>query len=217
MSIHWRNGCRDLLLRALTALEMPLPGIKMAEFGNQRVKFEPESGARRLQAAKPFFEFFGVRHVSFDTNGRSGALAWDLAQPIDPVQLRQRCGIGLGEFDLVTNFGTSEHVETNQQQVFWNADALCRTGGLMVHAVPRLDSCRKHGVWKYSAEWFRELAERQHYRIVHLAEWDKTEHWGAHRIAPGTELYVMAILRKTWNPQPEFFPAVWHRDPWRQR
>ena len=51
----------------------------------------------------------GVQHTSFDLNAKHGALPVDLAQPIgDPRWL--------GVFDIVTNSGTSEHVEPLEAQ-----------------------------------------------------------------------------------------------------
>lgn len=199
MAIHWRNGCRDLLIRAFDLYGQRLNGLKMAEFGNQKLKFDPNSGARRLQQAKPYFEFLGIRHVSFDLNNRSGALPWDLGKPLDPQALREASGIGMGEFDIVTNFGTSEHVVEGQEQCFTTAHELLRYGGLAVHAVPRVGTCSGHGAWKYTADWYREHAERFGYRTEYLVEWDKTEHWGEDRIKPGTQVYVLAILRKQWQ------------------
>jgi SAM-dependent methyltransferase len=215
LAIHWKNGGRDLLVRAFDVYGQRLNGLKMAEFGNQKLKFDPGMGARRLQQVKPFLEFFGVRHTSFDTNGRSGALAWDLAEPIDSKRLADEAGIACGEYDIVTNFGTSEHVEAEQITVFENAHRLCRLGGLMVHAVPRAGTCKRHGVWKYTAAWFQDLANANGYAVEYLTEWDKREHW-PEKLEVGQEIYVLAIFRKVAYPEPDF-REVWPGDPARER
>ena len=215
MAIHWKNGGRDLLVRTFDVYGQRLNGLKMAEFGNQKLKFDPGNGARRLQQVKPFLEFFGVRHVSFDTNGRSGALAWDLSQPIDNDQLYAATGIGCYEFDIVTNFGTSEHVERDQITVFENAHRLTRIGGLMIHLVPRAGTCRRHGVWKYTAAWFEKLAKANDYAVEYLTEWDKFEHW-PEKLALEKEIYVAAIFRKVAYPEPDF-REVWPGDPIREK
>lgn len=215
MAIHHKNGCRDLLVRALDISGQRLNGLKMAEFGNQKVKFEPGEGARRLQLAKPYLEFFGVHHVSFDTNGRGNSIYQDLSRPIDNAALRAATGIGCGEFDIVTNFGTSEHVEHETQvQVFRNAHDLCRFGGLMVHAVPRAGTCKGHGAWKYTADWFERLARGLNYEIEHLTEWDKSVHW-PEKLDAGDELYVFVILRKTVKA-PRRFAEGWPGEPVRE-
>lgn len=199
MAIHYKNGCRDLLVKALDIYGGRIVGLKMAEFGNQRLKFDPGMGASRLQNAKAYFEWIGIRHVSFDTNGRGCCYVQDLSRPIRNRKLQRQTGLCLGEFDICTNFGTSEHVEApSQQQVFQNAHDLTRYGGLMVHAVPRAGACRGHGVWKYTADWFLNLAALNRYRVEHMEEWDKSQHW-PEKLTPGAELYVFAILRKQWD------------------
>lgn len=221
MSIHWRNSGRHLLIRAFEFYGRPLSQMKMIEFGNQRLKFDPGTGARRLQTAKEYFAFLGIRHVALDLNGRNRAIPVDLGQPLDWAMIRdhEHGGIGANEADLVTNFGTSEHVTRDQFQVFANAHDACRFGGLMLHLVPAADSCRQHGYWKYTADWFEDLAHRAMYEILHLDEWDKTEHWGQERIPAGTEYYVRAIFRKRRNPAlgRRFDASCWPGQPVRQR
>ena len=68
----------------------PLVGASMLELGN-KVKGD--------LVYKKLFESLGFRHVSVDMNGKDGALPKDLRQPLK-----------LGTFDMVTNFGTTEHV-----------------------------------------------------------------------------------------------------------
>ena len=219
MAIHYKNGCRDLLVRAFDIYGQRLNGLKMAEFGNQKLKFEPNMGAKRLQQVKPYLEFFGVRHVSFDTNNRSGALPWDLSVPIDSERLYDSTGIALGEFDIVTNFGTSEHVDApSQLPVFRNAHHLCRFGGLMIHSVPRAGTCEGHGCWKYTGDWFEQLAELQGYRVEYLSEWDKSEHW-REKLDVGDEIYVNAIFCKmaTTNGRARSFRNGWPGEPVRER
>src|ERR1041384_5416258 len=83
-------------------LFLPLDGVtSMLELGNK------VTGAGLVY--KSVFEAMGIRHVSVDWNGKDGALPLDLRQPLN-----------LGRFDMVTNFGTSEHVEDNQKAVWRN-------------------------------------------------------------------------------------------------
>lgn len=208
MSIHARNGCRDLLLDAFgwfTSEGRILRGLHMVEFGNQRLKFDPESGARRLQSAKPFMEFLGFRHTSLDLNGQDGALPYDLGKVVDLD--RFFADSGAGRADIVTNFGTLEHVDSGpdcQRNAFFNAHNLCAPDGLMVHAVPAAGTCRRHGAWKYTREWFAELAMRNGYHVVKLEAWDKSNGW-PDRMQPGEQVYILAILRR----RNRLFSDVW--------
>lgn len=187
MSIHHKNACRDLLNEALRLSGKPMPVLSIAEYGNQKIKTYDTPSMRRMQSAKSILQFFGVRHVSFDTNGRDDCVVQDLGVPINDRTL-------LGTFDMVTNFGTSEHVRNGQYWAFRNAHELIRPGGLMVHAVPRTGTCRRHGAWHYTADWFSWLADAQGYERLKLIEWDKSESWPDKE--PGSEIYVLAILRR---------------------
>lgn len=115
-----------------------------------------ELGAKRNErgAYKPFFESCGFRHVSIDLNG-TGDLQLNLTQPIDVK------AIG-GPFDVVTNYGTTEHVE--EQEPCWrNVHALVKVGGYLISATP-LD-WPKHGRWYPSEQWYREFCELNGYEL----------------------------------------------------
>ena len=117
-----------------------------------------ELGAKQAEKYKRHFEYLGWNHVSIDLNGTGGALPLDLQQPIDVA------AIG-GPFDVVTNFGTSEHV--NEQEPCWrNIHALLRTGGTLVSCTP-LD-WPKHGRWYPSEEWYRQFLDLNGYELSDL-------------------------------------------------
>ena len=73
---------------------------RILELGNQTQYFGPGYG----RAAKLWFQENKYEHVSIDLNGQDGALVFDLCTPLSPEML------ALGQFDAVTDFGTSEHV-----------------------------------------------------------------------------------------------------------
>lgn len=195
MAITAWGGTRDLVLSAIEAVGRPLSQISVAEFGNQKIKANPDSGMRRMQSAKGLFEWWGARHVSIDLNGRDGAIVHDLGTliPADSPILAQ------GQFDMVTNCGTSEHVVEGQVNVFHNAHNLCKRGGVMAHGIPYEDSppCFGHGSWKYSIEWFQKLAADNQYEILKLYKADMHEGLPS-RNPPGT-WYCFALLRKPYR------------------
>jgi hypothetical protein len=84
-----------------------LAGLRMLELGDQTI------GADSIPdtTGKTYFENRGVQHTSFDLNAKHGALPVDLAQLIDDPQW-------LDAFDIVTNSGTSEHVEPLEAQYY---------------------------------------------------------------------------------------------------
>ena len=108
-----------------------------------------ELGCKGFGRTKAAFERHGWRHTSIDLNGLGGALALDLTVPIDVKSIE-------GPFDVVTNFGTSEHVE-GQLECWRNIYRLCKTGGYIVCCTPW--NWPKHGKYYPSDEWYRQFGE----------------------------------------------------------
>jgi SAM-dependent methyltransferase len=142
----------------LGGIRPPYNGFTMCELGNQIMKYDDISLAPYIRAncgimnerlprtAKDFFIDIGFKHTSIDKNGKDGALPLDLCKPV-PSELR-------GKFDVVTNFGTTEHV-TNQAQVFANIYGLLRKEGVVVHIVPIKDGkLKNHGIYQYATDFF---------------------------------------------------------------
>ena len=67
------------------------------------------------------------------------------------------------KFDVVTNFGTTEHV-FNQATAFEFVHRACTVGGVMVHSVPMANP--SHGLFNYTPLFFRELQRANHYQAV---------------------------------------------------
>src|SRR5688572_9412418 len=123
-------------------------GLTMCELGNQQMR---DAGNR---SAKRYFQTLGVDHLSIDTNEKDGALAYDLGAELP----------SLGEFDIVTNYGTSEHIP-DQYQVFRNIHELTRVGGMMVHCIPYFPDWPDHGLHGYSKDFLWRLAQANEYRV----------------------------------------------------
>jgi len=117
----------------------------MFEFGNQKMRcYEVKWDI----PAKEYFQSLGIEHVSLDLNGKDGALKRNILDPVDD----------LGEFDVVTNFGSSEHIDPESQpKVFEHLHQLCKTGGYMIHHVPEVGSWKGHGKYYYTVDFFRHL------------------------------------------------------------
>lgn len=93
---------------------------------------------------------------AIDLNGTATAWRHDLNLPLPVTET----------FDVVTNFGTSEHV-FDQAQLFRSIHALTRPGGLMLHAVPHQGG-PDHGFYNYHPTFFHDLAAANGYRLVML-------------------------------------------------
>ena len=129
-------------------------GMKMCELGNQKLR------KNKFKTGKEYFESKNIIHTSIDINGLDGALPIDLSEPIPYPKL-------LHKFDIVTNLGTSEHVE-DQYWCFWNIHNLCNIGGIMLHIVPRPKYWRNHGYYKYEFEFFEELSKHNGYKLIEV-------------------------------------------------
>jgi len=103
---------------------------------------------------------------------------------------------GSGNADVVTNFGTSEHV-ANQMAIMRFAHELTQDDGVMLHIVP-CSWGRDHGYFNYHPEFFRDLALANEYEVLSLLIVplvDIQERTGKLRLA------VDARVRSTVRPQ----------------
>lgn len=71
-----------------------------------------------------------------------------------------------GRFNLVTNYGTTEHL-INQANAFKAVHDFTAPGGLMIHDLPYL-GYPQHGFFSYTSLFFQRLAEFNHYEIATL-------------------------------------------------
>lgn len=119
----------------------PIIGTTMLELGN---KFNTTV----KRSYKDYLVTLGIDHTSIDWNGLDGALKLDLREP-----LWDR----FAPFDIVTNFGTTEHV-SNQQAVWQNVHNLIKVGGYLISQTPYEGSWKNHGEWYPKETFFEQLA-----------------------------------------------------------
>lgn len=124
---------------------------RMLELGNKK---NSQSGI----TYKAWFESLGFEHVSVDWNGLDGALKKDLQKPIK-----------LGLFDVVSNVGTTEHVE-DQEAVWRNIHESLEVGGYLISITPKGDGKNwpHHGFWYPKHSFFKDFAESNGYEVVSL-------------------------------------------------
>ncbi len=146
------------------AYYMPLVGgwngSRMMELGAQQLMLHDEFPGD--PPAKPWFEGRGVLHTSIDLNGLYGSIALDLTQPGLMPEWH-------GIFNVVTDFGTSEHCGTSIHdlwQVRKNCHAWLRVGGLMIWENPRTGSWPGHGNHWYNVEHPMAIARYARYRLL---------------------------------------------------
>jgi len=128
------------------------PGFDVCELGDQYITH----GERRL--AKDYFlqDMGAAKYVSIDGNAR-GTYTHDLNYPLPK---------GFGQFDLVTDFGTGEHV-FNQAQVWKTLHYLTRAGGYIVFDRPT-QGYPVHCFYNTNMCLFEDLAAVNEYQIIRL-------------------------------------------------
>ena len=160
----------ELVEKTLTHLNLVDKKVKMGELGSQTWRKKTFLGIPRFEqynveriGAKKYFESIGFEHVSFDISGQHDCLYTDLSKIQDNWQ---------GYFDIVTNFGTTEHVKNGQYEVFANVHNFVKTSGAMIHVVPAFLSRRKpyrgHPYFRcvhYVPDFFTKLAKLNGYDI----------------------------------------------------
>jgi len=133
-----------------------LKGKSMLELGDQVIK--DMKGIIPEKTGKEYFTNKGMEHISIDLNGKRGALKIDLSKPIiNPNWVNY--------FDIITNLGTTEHVEPQSSQYicFRNLHNLLVPGGMIIHVLPdieRMDDCssiKKHSNNYYKPSFFDML------------------------------------------------------------
>jgi hypothetical protein len=110
--------------------------------------------------ARLFWSWLGYRYACIDLDGTPGALPLDLNHAAVPVRHRRR-------YQLVTNFGTTEHV-ANQLNAFKVIHDLTATGGVMLHNLPA-QGMFNHGLVNYNPKFFWLLARSNRYRLLHFS------------------------------------------------
>jgi len=138
-------------------------GLRMMELGDQIV-LDPETDA---DTGKAYFTNRGYHHVSVDINGLHGSVVRDLSRP-------EQFQDWHGAWDIITNAGTSEHVEPfeSQYECFRIIHDCLKVGGIAVHLIPDVHQHDKHGAWKnhcrfyYSDTFFEWLAKECGYEVL---------------------------------------------------
>ena len=171
----------DFLKRCLDHYLDGIDGKWMLELGNQRIKKSVLQRDKIVgNKAKIYFEKMGFHHVSFDLNENDGSVFVDLSKDIVGTEF-------INKFDVITNSGTTEHVEPyqNQYECFRNIHVCAKMGGIFIHIVPEQGGFKDHCQNYYTLEFFENLSTDNNYDILDLDRFKKVN---------GT--LIMACLRK---------------------
>ncbi len=171
-------------------------GLSMFELGNQRI-----ITGSTFATGKEHFTNVGISHTSVDLNGEDGSLPLDLRKP----ELFNEFS---NKFDILTNLGTTEHVEpiSKQYECFSIIDSVVREGGIMIHMVPDVKELDQCGAWAnhcslyYSEEFFLNLAAMCNYTVLE------------NKVIFGLRSVCMRKETSAFNASRELFNLIQQRD-----
>ena len=130
-------------------------GFSVCELGDQYVTCV----SPHLLAAEWFREQGCSRYVAIDANGK-GTHTADLNLPVAHLQL--------GTFDLVTDFGTGEHV-FDQAQVWRTLHQLTKVDGYLVFDRPS-QGYRSHGFYLVDECLLQDIAAVNEYDVTRMTQ-----------------------------------------------
>lgn len=169
-------GITQFSLDKLTEHKLIEPGQKVLELGCQNTYFKN----RYNLVAKPYFEKLGQNIDSIDLCGCNDAEKIDLDLPLPERFINQ--------YDVVTNFGTSEHCG-DLYQVFKNIYSALKVGGLSINENPKTGSWIKHGYFYMTEEFYTEFCNKMGLELIDLGE-----HPAMGNITDGWNIY--AVFKK---------------------
>ena len=160
-----------------------LKDVKVCELGDQ-IFYLPEPFIYydiEMKFLKSYFDLLGAQHTSIDIHGNNSVLKLDFRQPI-PEPMIER-------YDLLTNFGFTEHV-TDQYAAWKNINDLIKVGGKIICELPGQAKFPGHHEFPYyTMEFFQSLALKCGYEIDALRYQQHT--------VPLAGQVVWAVLTKT--------------------
>ena len=119
--------------------------------------YDPVIGGRNEAFVGELFEKVGMRYVSFDIAAGYRTTILDLNHAVLPIAFQ-------GEFDLVLNFGTTEHI-LNQLNGFKVIHDAAKVDGYIYHSLPAVGYV-DHGYVTYTGRCFFDLAGCNDYELV---------------------------------------------------
>lgn len=145
------------------AFGVAVSGLRMLELGDQVIS-DPNIAE---ETGKAYFTNRGFEHVSVDINGLHGAIVRDLTRP-------EQFQDWHGSWDVLTNSGTTEHVEPfeSQYECFGIIHDCMKVGGIAIHLLPDVYERDEHGAWEnhcryyYSKPFFELVAKECGYELL---------------------------------------------------
>ena len=129
--------------------------MEFLEIGDQDIIFGENKGRKMRDLERPYYS----KWESIDLHKREGVTIKDLSVEHTEEYL----------WDIVSNFGTSEHVEpkTGHYNCWKNIHGWTKIGGYSIHEIPEIGSWKDHCRFYYDFDFFRKF-EKIGYTIIDL-------------------------------------------------
>lgn len=142
----------------------------------------PEGGSAPYMSE--WYQSQDIDYAAIDLSAENNSLPIDLALPVDDE---------LGQFDLLVDAGTSEHIgiggkyfDTAIYNCWKTKHNLVKPGGYIISENPKTGNWPGHGFNYYTTEFYTRLATLCHYDIIELGEHpamgNTTDGWNIHCI-----------------------------------
>lgn len=199
----------DINLLDIVIRHRPIKSV--CELGSQNLYLHGEA---KPPFASSWYESRGIEYSCIDLAGDNNAMQFDLSIPI-PLDKK---------YDLVTDFGTSEHVvqmkgfetvpfhdghinsiyptevsdaDAGLYNCFLNKHNLLNINGIMINVNPKTGNWPGHGYHYFTTEFYKQLVASSDYDIIGLGE----------NASMGNNVdgwNVFCVLRKIGNRFPSF-------------
>jgi hypothetical protein len=169
-------------------------------------------GVQPYNKVSDFYKQFGVElYDSIDLNSDHGSIIRDLNYEHEWPN----------KYELVTNYGTSEHI-FNQKSVFANMHEACAVNGVIIHCLPV--NYFDHGFYNYNPNLFFSIAKSNDYQVLfsyithvnggrklHLPkDWLKQPHIKRRSFLQGFQLEGMIIFAARKTTDAKFKMPIQH-------
>ncbi len=147
---------------------------------NAPTPISDENGKETYLVSKFLFEHLGVEHISVDLNGQDGAVKVDLTKDFMEDGKQQwwnesQSDEGLKKyfeyFDVVTNCGTTEHVDNDKghnNYIAWkNLHNFLKVDGLHFSSLPTIGYWPGHCNIYYNCDFFEKLCNFCNYELIY--------------------------------------------------
>ena len=191
-------GITDFSLSLLEGIIAEHKPRSVIELGAQNLY---TNGPAYGKYADTFYRERGIRYQCIDLNGENRAWRRDLSKPyVD------ECTAETPQFDLVTDFGTSEHVQ-GFYQCWLNKWRLCKVGGVIVSENPKTGNWPGHGYNYVTMEFYAGLSKA----LGNDATMEMGEHPAMGNTTDGWNVWcIMVKNSEDFITEKEFNKLAWH-------